>query len=590
MYNTMRISGLASGIDTEEMIQSMMRAERVKVDRVEQDRQLILWRQEAYNNLNKTFANFIMNSRRLFGLTQVTRTGTFRPNSYQNLNWVKKATSSDENVATVTTNSNVMDGHYSVEVKQLADGVTAASSGEIDGTTNLREMLGLDVNGDSDDVIQFSINGKQFVIGNLEKDDDGNIIDERVIPKVENGEIVGYEASFIDGSLVNIKLSDIARLINSATTEDGQSLGIRASYDSTIDRFFLQTTDTGKEEKIEIDVNNPDEESLGKKFIEKLNLNINHYIAEDEGYVKSSENFKIGTAYYGSDTIINFNGAEGITSPTNRITINGITMDLKSKGNFNINVATDVDGIYEKIEEFINDYNELVETTNKLLGEKQYRDYRPLTAEQRKAMDREDIELWEEKAKSGLLRSDDIIGRTMGNIRRSIYERSEEFSGSFKFITEIGISTEEYAKGSAGGKLVIDEQKLKAALAKDPEGVMELLFKESDKEKDEIGGIVTRIHENMMEGMESIIKKSGTGGENDLYRNVKSNILLDFVSEYSSISLLDKDVLQFSRRIDDLNAMLYRKENHYYAKFAAMEKAISRMNQQSAWMMQQFMG
>ncbi len=53
----MRISGLASGIDTEEMIQSMMRAERVKVDRVEQDKQILLWRQEMYNDINKAFAN-----------------------------------------------------------------------------------------------------------------------------------------------------------------------------------------------------------------------------------------------------------------------------------------------------------------------------------------------------------------------------------------------------------------------------------------------------------------------------------------------------------------------------------------------------
>lgn len=90
--------------------------------------------------------------------------------------------------------------------------------------------------------------------------------------------------------------------------------------------------------------------------------------------------------------------------------------------------------------------------------------------------------------------------------------------------------------------------------------------------------------------MEDIIKKSGPGDERDLYRDVKSNILISFVTEYGSISLLDKDALQFSRRIDDLNEMLYRKENEYYARFAAMEKAFSRMNQQSAWLMQQFMG
>ena len=40
MYNNMRITGLASGIDTEEMIRSLMAVERVKVNRVEQDRQI----------------------------------------------------------------------------------------------------------------------------------------------------------------------------------------------------------------------------------------------------------------------------------------------------------------------------------------------------------------------------------------------------------------------------------------------------------------------------------------------------------------------------------------------------------------------
>ncbi len=214
-------------------------------------------------------------------------------------------------------------------------------------------------------------------------------------------------------------------------------------------------------------------------------------------------------------------------------------------------------------------------------------------------MEKEDIELWEEKAKSGLLRSDDLINRTMLNIRRSLYEKSAGIEGSYQLITEIGISTEKYARGSAGGKLVIDEQKLKDAIAKDPEGVMELLFKESNidnvveidgKEVAQVGGIVTRVYENLMAGMEDIIKKSGTGENAELYRGgVKPNILLEFVSEYSSISLLDKDILQYSRRIDDLNEMLFRKENQYYAKFAAMEKAISRMNSQSMWMMQQFM-
>lgn len=208
-------------------------------------------------------------------------------------------------------------------------------------------------------------------------------------------------------------------------------------------------------------------------------------------------------------------------------------------------------------------------------------------------MDREDIELWEEKAKSGLLRSDDLISRTMLRIRQSLYEKSDGMEGAFSLITEIGITTGEYSVGNVGGKLVIDEEKLKSAIAKDPNGVMELLFKESRVDGDgnkQVGGIVTRVYDNLIAGMEDIIKKSGTGGENDLYRSVKSNILIDFVTEYGSISSLEKDVLQFSRRIDDLNEILFRKENDYYAKFAAMERAIARMNQQSMWLMDQFMG
>ena len=550
MYNNMRITGLASGIDTEEMIQNLMKAERVKVDRVEQDKQILIWRQEAYNSINKDFVNFILNSRKKFGLTSITPRGTFRPNSYQNLNWVKKATSSDESKATVSSMGKALDGNYKVHVDRLAEGVSMASGSDI--SENIKEKL---VDG-----MSLKINGKSVTV------------------KKTGDEVT---------------MNDVVKAINST-----ENIGVRASYDANIGRFFLQTTETGKDAKIQI----TEADEAGKNFIEGLNLKVSYYDDTKKEKV-TAEKFDLTKSYKGSNAIINFNGADNIESSSNRITINGITMDLKDTGDFNVNVSTDVDGIYEKIEKFINDYNELVDKTNKLLGEKQYRDYKPLTAEQKKAMEKEDIKLWEEKAKSGLLKSDDIIYRTMLNTRQSIYEEfktDDGFSGAFKLITEIGISTEQYSRGSAGGKLVIDEKKLKDAIAKNPEEVMELLFKASTvKEvenangkkvkKNEGGGFVTRIHDNLMLGMEEIIKKSGTGENADLYRGVKGSILLDFVSQHSSISLLDKDVLQYNRKIEDLNAMLFRKENHYYAKFAAMEKAISRMNQQSSWLTQQFM-
>ncbi len=79
----------------------------------------------------------------------------------------------------------------------------------------------------------------------------------------------------------------------------------------------------------------------------------------------------------------------------------------------------------------------------------------------------------------------------MLNTRRSIYEKFETkdgFSGKYTMITDIGISTEKYARGSAGGKLVIDEDKLKKAIAEDPDAVMEMLFKESEFKEEEVNG------------------------------------------------------------------------------------------------------
>ena len=467
----------------------------------------------------------------------------------------------------------------------MAEGVSMASGKKINGTGSIKDMLGDKLK--NKDKIKFEINGKTFVIG--------NVSDEDLTEIKKDGKVIGYEESFIKGDLDSIKLNDIAKLINSAKITE-VPLDIRASYDSTIDRFFLQTTKTGSDVEIKITADeDSDAGKAGASFIEALNLQYK----DGETYSQYKAN---DDAQSGKDAKINFSGANDIISSSNRITINGITMDLNDTGKFTVNIGTDVDGVYEKIEKFVNDYNELVDKTNKLLGEKRYRDYKPLTVEQKKAMEKGDIELWEEKAKSGLLRSDDIIYSTMLNTRRSIYDKYE-FSGNFKTITEIGIGTEKYARGSAGGRLVIDEQKLKKAIADDPDAVMELLFKESTpeikKEKDGKsyieqeyvpGGLVSRIHDNLMFGMEEIIKKSGIAGEADLYRGVKGNILLEFVSKHSSIILLDEDVLQYNRRIDDLNTMLFRKENSYYAKFTAMEKAISRMNQQSMWLMQQFNG
>ena len=125
---SLRIPGLASGMDTDMMVESMMKAERLKVSRYEQSKQVSLWRQEAYNSMNKMFANFILNTKKDLGLNKTTSTGLVLGSSYNNLDYIRKAVSSNENVATVRAGKDAVNGSYSIKVDKLANGASFTSA------------------------------------------------------------------------------------------------------------------------------------------------------------------------------------------------------------------------------------------------------------------------------------------------------------------------------------------------------------------------------------------------------------------------------------------------------------------------------
>ena len=63
IYNTyssskLRIGGLASGLDVDSIIQDLIRAEQMKVDRIKQERQLTEWRRDAYRDITNSLRAF----------------------------------------------------------------------------------------------------------------------------------------------------------------------------------------------------------------------------------------------------------------------------------------------------------------------------------------------------------------------------------------------------------------------------------------------------------------------------------------------------------------------------------------------------
>lgn len=519
----MRIGGLSSGMDTEAIIKNLMSVEKMKVNRFYQQEQKLKWKQDAYQDVNKKFANFILNTRKDFGLNQISYTGEIYKSSVDSLTWTKKATSSNENLLSITAGASTSNGNHTVVVKALASNANVISKVESEN-------------------IEIEGTGK-FTITTSDKANSAIDI------------IVDESAS----------ISSIVSQINSK----GKELGLVASYDKSSQRLLITNKNSGEANYIDIAADSSDPEHPSQKLLEKLGLT--------EGKTP------------GTNALISFNG-EDIEKETNNFTLFGMAFNLKEASpttNITINVDVNVDGILEKIVGFVGQYNNFVDEMSKQLNQEVYRSYKPLTKDEKDGMSDKEIEKWEEAAKSGILRNDSIISKALQTVREGLYDKIKIGEDQYVHLTDLGITTGNYQDR---GKLIINEEKLRKAISEDPEKVMNVFFKVPDSgstNKYEETGIIQRLYDGLTDGMKDIVKNSGPGQDSTLLRDVRGDILTDFVKNYSSISIIGKNLTDLNSLIAREEKLLISKEERFWAKFTEMEKAMTKMNQQSSWLMQQ---
>ncbi|RQD71040.1 MAG: hypothetical protein D5S00_02950 [Tindallia sp. MSAO_Bac2] len=641
MMDRMRFGGLSSGIDTHDMVDQMMRVERMRVDRFHQRSQTIQWRQEAAHDMNKRVAQFILDSRQNFGLNQVSYSGQLRASEVNRFDWIKSAQSSNEAAIRARADANAIEGNHEVKVNKRAN------VGSITSQSLKEKKIA-------------SEDGRSFDFGDDEtRDLTIRVGDSLQTFTVENGS----------------SISSLATRIRNATDDSGNSLGLNASYDANFGRMMITTRETGKEQHFQVmntDLGSEmfsfdnDNEVEGLTTVHQASIGLDDYIDENGKLMEGTmlringDEYTIGngdgeysslqeimdqinktegfTAAYGNgvlmlsreedgsgafdvelnheeindgvittitsdemdvinrsgqDASIDFNG-ETITHHSNDISIFGINLNLEAGAQaedvININVATDTDGMVEKIRGFVEDYNKLIDDVNEQLKAEEYRDYKPLTDEQRQAMSDNEVEMWEERAKSGLLRNDDSLSRMLQNLRVGMYEKVEGATGAFNQITQLGITTGNYQDG---GKLVIDEDRLRDAINEDAEGVVNLLFKTSSEDdpaaRRSESGLFQRMSDEMVSGMQDSVRRLGVGEHADKLRSVQGNMLVEFVTRNSGLSVSDRDIMSIDQQINRQEQMLMRREEQLWAQFTAMEKAMAEMNSQADSLQQQLM-
>lgn len=342
----------------------------------------------------------------------------------------KKAivSSDDSQKVLVNPTANAINGNYSLKVNQIAKNTTLSSSAAI----------GLGTSG---------------------------VATQNLTLKV-TGELGTQDIAISNGDNV----SQIAAKINAQSS----TTGVKVSYDKLSDKLTFVSSNTGSATKIQIeDLDNTD-------ILSKLKVAASG--ANDTGLIQN-----------GQDAKVELNGAGEVTVRNNTFTLNDINFTLLKDPSgvpytISSSINYDVDSVVNTIKGVFDKYNELIELTNNKISEVKYRDYLPLTDSQKSEMNDKDIEAWEEKAKSGLLRNDSILSNGADRMRRMLSDVVSGIgAGQFNSLASIGITTKPSdGTNSFGymenGKMYVDETKLRNALTTSPEQVSNLFTKSGTRD------------------------------------------------------------------------------------------------------------
>jgi len=704
---TNRITGLgSSGLDIETLVKNLMKTESAQKDKLIQKKQKTEWTRTAFREINTSI---------LALRTQAVNMKL--SSSYK----VFSATASDTAVLSATAGTVAQEGTYKITVDQLATSTQRKStdtiSKDLQSTADITDFdfhgksFSLTFNGiqktiswsDSEgvyaniDELQAGLQSKVdnvFGSNNVEVAKSGNQIilkpkDSTFKPnllvtsgttndalsqlKMTSGQ--SYQISLdtklqdlalktgaltfnsdkldftINGTNFQIdKTKTIRDLMNTVNASTGADVTL--SYDSALDKFIMKRDSAGEGASLAVSDNN------GTDFLSKIGI-------ADAGALTEGQN-----------AIVDFTGPNGITMTnlemsTNNFTLQGVNFNLlKADAGVEktVTVTKNVDAIYNNIKSFVDKYNETLSAITTKYYEERDNDYQPLTDDQRESMTEDQITTWEKKAKSGILRSDMILGGIVNDLRNTMSNPVTGLSGSLDRLSAIGITSGDY---SENGKLYINEAKLKQAISENLEEVTNIFTAApADLQSSNLSGTIDvegKDFQITLNGQQRTISLSGSydlssdagktsfvselqskintafgSGQivasysnnkltiasnkgytmtlnsgttndalstlgfnnNDTYDSSKKGIVSKLYdrlivggsklttkagasTSYYDTSNLGLELVRIATSITKMNTKLSDLEDRYYARFTAMETALSKLNSKSSWLSQQ---
>lgn len=529
----MRLSGLMSGMDTESIVQQLVEARSNKVTKVKNSQTKLGWKQEIWKGLNsklKTLQSKLQGLRFSSG-------------------YAKKATkSSNESAVSVLTGDGAVEGVQELEIHQMAK--TAYMTG---GKVSFKE--GISGAGVSTDTI----------MGNLMNFDG----DETKSFKVTVGSGDDAKVTGIDVTSSTTVSEVLSQLRNA---------GLNANFDTTQKRFYISAKESGAAGNFEFtsakkvlvgtgeegdELKWEYEDAPDNGVLSALGLTVEKVV---DGENETSGLGGVATMIKGQDAKITLNGVD-YTNTHNTFEVNGLTITAHSKTNgekITLTTQRDTDGIYNMIKDFFKSYNEIINEMDKLYNGESAKGYEPLSDEEKSNMSESEIEKYEQKIKDSLLRRDSGLG-TVSSAIKKVMMSGFSVNGKTLYLANFGIETANYFNATdnernayhiCGDADDVDfsakQDKLKSMIASDPDTVISFFSQLTQS-------LYTEMN-NQSKAVEG-------------YRS--------FGSFYDD-KKMKSDYDDFKSKIKDEEKKLADYEDKWYAKFAAMETAMAKMQQNAS--------
>ncbi len=328
--------------------------------------------------------------------------------------------------------------------------------------------------------------------------------------------------------------------------------GLNASFDAKNQRFFISAKESG--------VGNDFEFGGDADALDALGLTTK--TAAELETMTEEDRQKYGTKIAAQDAKVTLNGAT-FTSSTNVFEINGLTFTALSetKDGETVTVTTqdDVDGIYDMVKNFLKEYNTVINEMDKLYNADSAKGYEPLTDDEKEALSETEAEKYENKIKDALLRNDSNLS-SISSALKGIMSSGIEVNGKKMYLSDFGIETLGYFEAA-------DNEKNAYHIAGDPDDA------DSASDPDVLKSMISTDPDTVISFFSQLSK--------DLY--TKMDKLSSSVEGYRSYGSfyddkkMKSDYTDYTTKIAELEEKLADYEDKWYAKFAAMETALAKM-------------